>query len=91
MQCIHVIVCLIDREPAELSSLADTLLESPQKSPEKPRRGACVQSLNPQKQAKLREYLSRKTVTKVKSTRPGVLPILDWQAVICFHIDIDYD
>ncbi|XP_078324262.1 uncharacterized protein LOC111123666 [Crassostrea virginica] len=63
------------REPAELSSLADTLLESPQKSPEKPRRGACVQSLNPQKQAKLREYLSRKTVTKVKSTRPENLSL----------------
>ncbi|XP_048774745.2 nuclear pore complex protein Nup214-like [Ostrea edulis] len=58
------------REPAELSSLADSLLESPRKSPEKPRREARSELLDPRKQAKLREYLSRKTVIKVKSTRP---------------------
>lgn len=59
------------REPAELSSLADSLLESPKKAPDDPRRAPSVQILDPNKQAKLREYLSRKTVTKVKSTRPG--------------------
>lgn len=58
------------REPAELSSLADSLLESPKKAPDDPRRAPSVQTLDPNKQAKLREYLSRKTVTKVKSTRP---------------------
>lgn len=59
------------REPAELSSLVDSLLESPKKAPDDPRRAPSVQTLDPNKQAKLREYLSRKTVTKVKSTRPG--------------------
>uniref|UniRef100_K1QHM0 Nucleoporin Nup159/Nup146 N-terminal domain-containing protein n=1 Tax=Magallana gigas TaxID=29159 RepID=K1QHM0_MAGGI len=57
-------------EPAELSSLVDSLLESPKKAPDDPRRAPSVQTLDPNKQAKLREYLSRKTVTKVKSTRP---------------------
>ncbi|XP_062571684.1 nuclear pore complex protein Nup214-like isoform X2 [Saccostrea cucullata] len=58
------------RGPAELSSLADSLLESPSKSPGVSKNTPKSYSLLPQKQAKLREYLSRKTVAKVKSTRP---------------------
>ncbi|XP_061164434.1 nuclear pore complex protein Nup214-like [Saccostrea echinata] len=58
------------RGPAELSSLADSLLESPPKSPGNNKNTPRNYSLIPHKQAKLREYLSRKTVAKVKSTRP---------------------